>query len=77
MLNLVGQMNNSNKFRKFPKYIATKLWIFCRENKIDEFFSFNEIIELTWEINNNKNCLINIFDNLDKINLKNKTKWIK
>ena len=72
MLILVGQMNNSNKFRKFQKYNATKLGIVCREN--DEFFSFNEIIELIWGINNNRNCLINIFDNLNQINLKNKTK---
>ena len=74
MLILVGQMNNSNKFRKFPKYNATKFGIVCRENKIDEFFSFNEIIELIWGINNNRNCLINIFDNLNQNNLKNKTK---
>ena len=38
--------SNYNKFRKFPKYYATKLCIFCHKNKFDEFFSFNEKIEL-------------------------------
>jgi hypothetical protein len=56
-----GQIKNSNKFRNFMKYNVTKFWI---------FFSYNAIIG---EIINNKNRLINN-DNLDQINLKNKTK---
>ena len=56
-----GQMKNSNKFRNFMKYNVTKFWI---------FLSYNAIIG---EIINNKNRLINN-DNLDQINLKNKTK---
>ena len=58
------------------KFSIIKLWnyeFFCHKNKIDEFFSFNEIIEIIWEIINNNNYLINI-DDSDQMNLKIKIK---
>ena len=57
----------------FGNVILRNCEFFCSKNKIDEFFSYNEIIEIIGEIINNKNCLINI-DSLDQINLKNITK---
>ena len=58
----------------FGNIILWNCEFFCSKNKIDEFFSYNEIIEIIGEIINNKNSLNYIFNSLDQINLKNITK---
>ena len=58
----------------FGNVILRNSKFFCNKNKIDEFFSYNEIIEIIGEIINNTNSLNYIFDSLDQINLKIKTK---
>ena len=58
----------------FGNIILWNFEFFCSKNKIDEFFSYNEIIEIIWEIINKTNSLNYIFDSFDQINLKNITK---